>query len=283
LLARLPDHHPPVGAEVHDILHMAVENAITAGELSAALDAAERLADEEAVPVTTHMKASKPIVACVLTGAFDEAIERGRQARDAWMAAGAPPARWLAPSMYAVGLALALRGFADEAGEWRRFTLERVAGLQTRNVHFQVGGMVTFADARLALHEGRLADALDVVAPIPAEPEAWGAVRHWWFDAYQWAVAAEVAVVAEAPDAEARLAAAAPVAEQNRWAAACLARARGRRFESDALLRESVAAWESLGARYERACTLRLLPDRAAEGMAELTALGVAPEILARP
>jgi predicted ATPase/DNA-binding CsgD family transcriptional regulator len=277
LLARLPGHDPPAGAELHDILHMATENAITAGELPAALAAARLFADESTVPVTAHMKASKPIVALVLSGAFDAAIRRGRFTREVWEHAGAPPARWLGPQMYAVSLALALRGFGDEGREWAAFTLERIAGLQTRNVHFQVGGMVTFADARLAVHEGRLADALTAVAAIPAEKDAWSTVRHWYFDAYPWAMAAEAAVLADAPDADARLAAAEPVTTENRWAAACLARARGRRFGDEALLRESVAAWERIGARYERACTLLLLPDRADEGLAELAALGVAP------
>jgi hypothetical protein len=41
------------------------------------------------------------------------------------------------------------------------------------------------------------------------------------------------------------------------------------------LLRAAVAAWERIEARFERACTLLLLPDRAAEGRAELAALGV--------
>jgi hypothetical protein len=211
----------------------------------------------------------------VLTGGFDAAIEHGRRTRAAWDAAGRPPARWLGPSLYAVGLALGLRGRAAESVEWRQFARQEVAGEQSRNVHFQVRGMATFVDARLAVHEGRLADALQAVSGVPKEPGAWAAVRHWYFDAYPWALAAEVAVLADAPDAELRLAAAAPTAEGNRWAAACLLRARGRRTGDAALLRAAVAAWERIEARFERACTLLLLPDRAAEGRAELAALGV--------
>ena len=89
----------------------------------------------------------------------------------------------------------------------------------------------------------------------------------------RWAIAAEVAVVAAHPDAAQRLAAAGPVGQENLWAAACLARARGQLLADRAALAESVAGWERIGARFERACTL-LLPDRAAEGRAELTALG---------
>ena len=40
LLTRLPAHQPRTGAEIHDILHMAVENAVSAGEVAFALETA---------------------------------------------------------------------------------------------------------------------------------------------------------------------------------------------------------------------------------------------------
>ena len=43
LLDRLPRHHPRAGAEIHDILHMAVETAITAGQVQYALKTAEHV------------------------------------------------------------------------------------------------------------------------------------------------------------------------------------------------------------------------------------------------
>ena len=76
------------------------------------------------------------------------------------------------------------------------------------------------------------------------------------------------------PDAAERLARAAPAATENRWAAACLARAAGRRTGNIALLEESVMGWEQLDARFERAITLLLIRERATEGRAELDALG---------
>ena len=87
-----------------------------------------------------------------------------------------------------------------------------------------------------------------------------------------------MAVVAALPDAPRRLATTAPVAQENLWATACLARANGRRHDDRAALEESLAGWERIGSRFERACTLLLLlPDRAAEGRAELAALGCPP------
>ncbi len=92
-----------------------------------------------------------------------------------------------------------------------------------------------------------------------------------------------MAVAARLPDADRRLAAAAPAGDENYWAAACLARAAGRRHGDRAMLERSIAGWERIEARFERACTLTLLADRAAEGAAELRALGCQPPGPGRP
>jgi hypothetical protein len=41
-----------------------------------------------------------------------------------------------------------------------------------------------------------------------------------------------------------------------------------------AALQESLVGWQRIGSRFERACTLLLMPDGAAQGRAELDALG---------
>jgi hypothetical protein len=64
---------------------------------------------------------------------------------------------------------------------------------------------------------------------------------------------------------------------ENCWAAACLARAEGRLTGDRATLERSVAGWERIDAKFERACTLLLLADRADEGHAQLRALGCQP------
>lgn len=276
---RLPGHYPHAGPEIHDLLHMTVETAVTAGELAVALDASRLLEDDRLVAAIEHMVASKPVVPLALTGRFDEAIARCRRARVVWERAGSPPARWLAPPVYAAAMCFGLRGQTGEFDEWRAVARDRLAGAQTRIVHFQLGGMATFADARVALHHGDLDEAVRAIDGLPAEPDAWWSVRHWYFDAYPWAIAAEVAVVAGLPDADRRVAAAQPAGEQNPWAAACLARVRGRMSGDPAELAGSVAGWERLGARFERACTLLLIDDRADEGRAELAALGCRPAI----
>lgn len=75
-------------------------------------------------------------------------------------------------------------------------------------------------------------------------------------------------------DARERLDAAAALAEENDWAAACLLRARGRLNTDRADLERAVLSWERIGARFERACTLLLIPERAVDGRADLIALG---------
>jgi len=177
--------------------------------------------------------------------------------------------------MYSLVLCHALRGDAAAASDWRTFAGVELAGDQSRNVHLQVGGMATFVEARLSLHFGRWDEAAHLIAGLPAQDNAWWQVRHWYFDAYPWAVAAELAIAAGLPDAAARLAAAVPAAQENRWAAACVARARARLTGDQADLDAALAAWEQLGARYERACTLALIPGRLDEAQADLADLGV--------
>jgi hypothetical protein len=221
------------------------------------------------------MVQSKPIVPLVLLGRFDEAIARGEQTRQTWDAAGRPAARWLAPSLYSLVLCHGLRGEDEAAAQWRALAGAEVAGEQTRNVHFQVGGMISFVETRLAMHFGRRpAQAPELVAAATA-PDAWWQVRHWYFDAYPWAAAAEFAAATRRPDAGACLLAAEPVARENEWAAGVLTRARARLTGSPADRAAALAIFEQLGARYERACTLALIPSRRDEARAELDELGV--------
>jgi hypothetical protein len=91
------------------------------------------------------------------------------------------------------------------------------------------------------------------------------------------AVVASLADPALRDEAAARLAMVSPAGEENHWAEACLSRAAGRLHGDGAALARSVAGWERIGARFERACTLTLIPGRAPEGLAELAALGCQP------
>jgi hypothetical protein len=150
---------------------------------------------------------------------------------------------------------------------------ERAAGHTSRSIAI----FAAFADCRVALHHGRYDQAAAAQAGLGIAGLPWYDVQHWYYDAYAWAIAAEAAVIAGLPDAAQRLADAAPAGQENLWAAACLARASGRLHEDRAALAESLAGWQHIGSRFEGACTLLLMPDRAAEGHAELDALGCPP------
>jgi predicted ATPase/DNA-binding CsgD family transcriptional regulator len=275
LLDRLPRHDPRAGFEVTDIFHMANEFALMAGELPTALANARRVQLEAVMLGQPHNSASQLVLPLVLQGQFDEALEHTEVMWRSWQRAGRPAARWMAPSVYGAALLHGLRGDAAGHRTWRGYARQVIGGPDVTG-HSNLHPFAAFADARVQLHLGQLDAALATLDGFCAPGADWYAVSHWYYDAYAWAMAAEVAVVAGASDAADRLATAEPLVTESAWAAACVDRARGRLGDHTALQR-SLAGWERLGARFERACTLLLLPDRAAEGEAELAALGCPP------
>jgi hypothetical protein len=210
-------------------------------------------------------------------GRLDEAFSWGEQMWQAWLRAGRPAANWMAPATYFLVLAWRLRGGEDGRRRWE----DRFAELASVNVvpprTRARAEAVAFADGRAALHAGDLDAARAALDGLTGTSGAWYDGRHGDLSGYVWALAAEIAVAAGLPGAERLLTAAEPAGRENDWAAACLARARGRRHDDQAALAGAVAGWERIGARFERACTLLLLPGRAAEGRAELAAMGCPP------
>jgi len=270
---RLRRSDPRAGIEIIDTLHVTPLVAVAAGELTAAVAAAGRAWDDPFSGL--YMRASKQVVPLMLCGRFDEALRFAATMWDGWQGAGRPAARWMAPAVHSAALIHAFRGQSEAYREWLRRADEMAAPRGQGHIS---DSFAAYADPRAALHAGDLERAVGAVVDLSCTPP-WAQAAHQFYDAYAWAVAAEVAVVAALPDAADRLAVAAPAGAENPWAAACLARAHGRRSADRDALRESVAGWERIGARFERACTLLLLPDRAADGYAELVALGCVPGI----
>ncbi len=268
---RLSRHHPRAGVEIVDTLHVAPLVAVAAGELTRAVAAASLAWDDPFSGL--YMRASKHVVPLMLCGRFDEALGFAETMWGGWQLVGRPAARWMAPAVHAAAVMNGLRGQAGEHREWLSRAYRMAA---PRGQDHVSDSFAAFADPRLALHTGAIDDALAIAVDLSRVPP-WPEATHQFFDAYSWAIAAEVAVVAGLPDAGDRLAAAAPAGAECAWAAACLLRARGRLDEDGHALRESLAGWDRIGARFERACTMLLLPDRAAEGLAELASLGCRP------
>jgi hypothetical protein len=265
LADRMPRHDPRNGGELADVLHMAIEVALGAGDLRGALEAARQGNDDPIAPGVPHLVASHLLLPLALRGDFDAAMAQTAAMLEAWERAGRPHAGWMAPSVYGAALVCGLRG--DTAG-YRRWA-ELSAEITNRR-HMQ--GFRPFVDMRIAVHHGRVAEALDVDAGYVPRRNGCGV-----FDGYAAAFGVEVAVVAGVDDAPTRLTEAASLVPQHDWAAACLLRAEARLTGDRALLRRAVLAWEAVEARFERACTLCLDDATRAEGEAELVALGCPP------
>jgi predicted ATPase/DNA-binding CsgD family transcriptional regulator len=261
LLDLLPRHDPQVGGEIADIYHMASEAAVGAGELGVALASARNSYHDDTNQGLPQFAATHLLPPLVLRGEFDEAVEQSMVMRHGWERAGRPPAGWMSPAFFAAAFVHGLRGEHDEYAGWTELGMSITLEMASPNCRL-------YFESRLALHEGLLEQAR-----TSATAEGCGS----YYDPYLEAVRVETAVVAGSDDAEKQLASAQRFAAENDFVAAQLLRAAGRLHCDDTALKRSVAGWEAIGARFERACTLLLLPDRVDEGTAELAALGCFP------
>jgi predicted ATPase/DNA-binding CsgD family transcriptional regulator len=271
LTSRLSRHDVRAGFEISD--SRSITLAVAAGDLPGALSMAD-LAAGDPLAGDQPMTLFRRVIALALQGDFDPAIADAAAMWQAWLRAGRPPAHWTAPAAYAGVLVCDLCGDSDGVREWRDRAASLAAGRTSRSLVL----FAAFTDSRVALHHGRPGEAVATLAGLGIGERPWyDTTPHWDYDAYAWALAAEAAVLAGLPDAAQRLAAAAPAAQENLWADACLARATGRLHDDRAALEASLAGWQRIGSRFEHACTLLLLPDRAGQGHAELNALGCLP------
>ncbi|MFC4855988.1 ATP-binding protein [Actinophytocola glycyrrhizae] len=241
LVPMLTKHRPADSIEMFDLFHSVSVCAVAVGDLQGALAIADRATEQDPVnadyPFVSLLKYLAPLT---LSGRFDEAVELGERAFAEWRAARAPLLAWLAPSVQMLELATGLRG---DHGLWRARTLEFVDHTDPRS--WRLAATTAFVEARLAVRTGHLIDADRLVR------NAFQDFTQPWYRAYANAAGAELAVVAHLPDAEKRLAQAEHTAEENDWAAACVARARGRFTGDVAAFRRSLEIWDRIGARFE--------------------------------
>ncbi|MEV4141678.1 LuxR C-terminal-related transcriptional regulator [Dactylosporangium sp. NPDC049742] len=269
VVSALAAHDPAGAAEITDAHHVAVSAALAAGDLPAARTAVRRAQDDDPAGGHPYLAAPRLIRVLALSGRFDEAVEAARTLWDNWVRDGRPVMAWMSSALAAVALVHGLRG--DGQGDlWRSRALE-VAGHDDPRHSGDLAAVIAFADARTAVHTGDTDRAAALVERCTA-----GFPERWW-EGYARAAGAELAVLAGLPDAAGTLARIAPVASEHRWAAAVLTRARGRLTGDPAVVRQALAQWDRLDSRFERACTLVLLPGQEAAGRGELTALGCPP------
>jgi hypothetical protein len=269
VVATLAAHEPVGAAEITDGYHVAASAALAAGDLPAARGAARRARLHDPIGGHPYLAAPKLVRIRTLSGRFDEAADAAQTLWDNWVRDGAPAMAWMATAVAAAALVHGLRD--DGRYELWRSRAVTVAGGAEPDANPELMAVMAFVEARIATHSGDLGGAGTLVDRAGADfPE-----RGW--EGYARAAGAELAVVAGHPDAAERLARIGPLAAEHRWAAACLARARGRLERDPGAIARALAGWEELGARFERACTLLLLPGREPEGRAELRALGCPP------
>ncbi|MGN9787724.1 ATP-binding protein [Nonomuraea sp. ZG12] len=262
LLPAMPRDVPYPAPEITDAFHMASSCAVAAGDLPAALRTARLAGADDLIGDRSPVALSTLIPPLVLTGELDEALRRAPALWEVCEQADNPLA-WLSPAVAAVALAHGLRGEEVSFRLWRA-RAERIAG-GARSRY--LASFAAFVDARTALRSGRDDTALVEAAFADFPPQD-------WYRTYARAAGAELAVAAGLPDATVRLAAAlSDTTAENDWAAACLTRAAGRLHRDPDELSAAVEAWERIGARYERACTLLLIPAREDEAREELAAL----------
>jgi hypothetical protein len=268
LLDRMRRHDPAVGGEVADVFHMATEAAVAAGDLDAALAAARASGEDSLGQGLAHFAATHFVVPLMLRGDFDETLAQAEVMRDGWQRTGSPAAGWMAPSFFAVALVHGVRGEETACREWWALA-EGICLQSTTN------SLSLFVEPRIALHLGDIdrarAGSAGVHGPMAAQ-----------YTAYAVAASVEVAIVAGAVGAEEQLAAAVALGVENDFVAAQLLRAAGRLHADNGELLAAAEGFERIGARFERACTLFLLPDGRPEAVAELAVLGCAPPAVIR-
>ncbi|MEO3927698.1 LuxR C-terminal-related transcriptional regulator [Micromonosporaceae bacterium B7E4] len=253
LLRELDRNSPRNGETINSIHRLNAIYATAAGEFQEAIDIARTVALDPvaAEPLSMARMLVPPLV---LTGEFDEALHHAEAMWQAWQSAGRPTAGRLWFPAATAALAHGLTGDYTGYQLWRG-RMSDLAGPQNA-YRLRTASSAHFLDARMAVHTGDLTDA-----PAIVEAAFHRSVPGTRFVVFAQAAAAELAVIAGLPDTPRYLDTAAELAAENGWATACLTRARARYHHDTNALRESIAAWERIGAHFERTYTLQLLLD----------------------
>ncbi len=262
LVERMPRHSPAAGQERFDVFHMATEDALFAGDLRGALAVARRAQADGVLAAVPYLAASRLVLPLVLLGEFDQALVQAEVMRESWDLAGQPRVGWMAGAVFSTAMVHSVRGDVAAFDDWWDLAVQ----LRSETAVLRIGG---FVGLRVALHRGRL-DDLPFTHPVADLVED-------GFGAFCTAAEMEAAAVTDGAAASRRLEAARRVVAENEFAEAMLQRAAGRLSGDPADLEAAAARFESIGARFEWACSLCLLPERQQEGERELATLGCLP------
>jgi hypothetical protein len=219
LVNRMDRHRPYAGAEILDAHHFAWVCALARGDLTEALSTAQAIRDHDLLGAHPYRPASKLIPPLALIGRHDEALQHAEPMWNGWRRSGAPIAVWLSFAASAAALAHGVLGDDAAFRLWRGRADQALGTGAPRAEHT---AFAAFVDARVAAHTGARAEVSAIVTRAFADSSP------GWQATYARAAGAELAVIADLPDAGQRLAAAISTAKGNAWATACCARAASR-------------------------------------------------------
>jgi predicted ATPase/DNA-binding CsgD family transcriptional regulator len=266
LLSSTPDG-PAHTHELIDALGIAAEASLGVGDLPGARRWARQLADHSLLAEVGHRATSWLLLASALAGDTGEVLTVSARFLEAWQRSGSPTRSYLAPAVAAVRMVHGLRGDEEAWREWSA-VLSRL-GPPEGHTH----GYGAVFDGTLMLHKGQAEQAMERLAPEPAEVWRW--VTWIWLHWYV-VLRAEAAVLAGSAGASDRLAEAAAVVSGNPVAAAMVARARALLDGDQRRLLATAEEFEAAGSRYQAARTLVLAGgDHAARGAAAFAELGI--------
>ena len=260
LLGTMDRNDPRHAAELLEARHTEWLLALSSGRVLEALDVARRISDDDLLGTHPYRPAAKLIPPLVLLGRFDEALSLAEPLWQAWRRSGIPAATLISPAASCIALVHGLRGDESARQMWEQRARDAVGAPDAILVAYHTP-FARFVALRLAIHHGG-GQALD------ADERATASTPLSLTD-YIRAAEAELAVINGSPIAAERL-----QGSDNPWVNACMTRARGRLDADPGLLKEAAELWDGLGARFERASTLALMPEPE-EGVAELRSLGV--------
>jgi hypothetical protein len=243
---------PRAGVELIDILYMACEVFLVMGDVHRALDHALRALEHPLAGGALHVLHRQVVLSLGLGGRFDEALDHAARMRAAWERADRPAAAWMSSATSLAELACGLHGDEPARARWTQMGGD-IGIHHLKPIHL-------YTSSRLALHEGRLDDAMARIrAEFGVDPgEPWP-VDTSNYGAYAWIVTAEVAALGGDPDAghgmdEVRLKCA-----DHLWCTPSLRRIDGQLNADPQLIREAASGFAAIGANFEEAATLSLL------------------------
>lgn len=246
--------------EFIDCYMMASETCLATGDLAAAAEHADAMAELPFYRDQDHLATARRLKVDALAGRFDDAVRGGERFLQAWQRAGRPVAGGLGSSTYAVAMVHGMLGDDERRAEWLHVTVD--LGVDpARLVGCGTGWAPTF-DALLALHRDDPGAALERLAADLDDQELWRMFTPGMWKPWYAALWAEAAVLSDHPDATARLARSRQAARDNPIATAVIERAAVVQAGDRTSLEPLAATFAELGCPYQEARTLRVT-DRA--------------------